>query len=120
MRPGKSPGRTNQPPEIPQVQSPPGTPLPQSGGRIPAVTYGAGFIGAYERGAVSAFNPKNSSRIHDLMRAGNIYLSLQDAIALALENNLDLQWERYVVQTASTDTLRAEAAACCAVSPVRQ
>ena len=29
------------------------------------------------------------------MRAGNIYLSLSDAIALAIENNLDIELERY-------------------------
>src|SRR5207302_144733 len=37
----------------------------------------------------------NSSRLESLMRAGNIYLSLQDAIALALENNLDIEYHRY-------------------------
>jgi outer membrane protein TolC len=82
-------------------------PLPQSGGRIPDVSYGIGFLGDYHPGSVSAFDPKNSPRIHDLIRAGIIYLSLQDAIALALENNLDLQWQRYTVQIAATDTLRA-------------
>ena len=59
-------------------------PLPHSGGRIPDVSYGLGFIGNYRPGSVSAFDPKNSPRIHDLIRAGIIYLSLQDAIALAL------------------------------------
>ena len=67
------------------------TPLfARSGGRIPAVDYGIGYIGDYKPGSVSAFDPANSPRIHDLIRAGIIYLSLQDAIALALENNLDL------------------------------
>ena len=82
-------------------------PLPDSGGRIPAVDYGIGYIGDYKPGSVSAFDPANSPRIHDLIRAGIIYLSLQDAIALALENNLDLQWQRYTVKIAATDTLRA-------------
>jgi outer membrane protein TolC len=81
--------------------------LPDSGGRIPAVDYGIGYIGDYKPGSVSAFDPANSPRIHDLIRAGIIYLSLQDAIALALENNLDLQWQRYTVKIAATDTLRA-------------
>ena len=84
-------------------------PLPQSGGRIPDVSYGVGLIGDYRPGSVSTFNPANSPRIHDLIRAGIIYLSLQDALALALENNLDLQWQRYTVQIAATDTLRARA-----------
>ena len=32
---------------------------------------------------------QDSNRIENLLRGGNLYLSLQDAIALALENNLD-------------------------------
>jgi len=37
----------------------------------------------------------NSQRLKSLIREGKIYLSLQDAIALAIENNLDLQVARY-------------------------
>src|ERR1035441_5734433 len=33
----------------------------------------------------------NSPRVHELIRAGNLYLSLQDALALAIENNLDIE-----------------------------
>jgi hypothetical protein len=38
---------------------------------------------------------EDSPRLEKLMRAGTIYLSLHDAIALALENNLDLEYARY-------------------------
>jgi outer membrane protein len=38
---------------------------------------------------------KNSNRLHDLIRAGKLYLTVQDAIALAIENNLDLEMDRY-------------------------
>jgi outer membrane protein TolC len=51
----------------------------------------------------------NSNRLDSLMRAGNIYLSLQDAIALALENNLDIEYHRYDRKQAETDQLRASA-----------
>ncbi|HUI57027.1 MAG TPA: TolC family protein [Bryobacteraceae bacterium] len=51
----------------------------------------------------------NSDRIESLLRAGNLYLSLQDTIALALENNLDLQLQRYVPLVAETNLLRAQA-----------
>src|SRR6478672_2549908 len=51
----------------------------------------------------------NSGRLDNLMRAGNIYLSLQDAIALALENNLDIEYHRYDRRQAETDQLRASA-----------
>lgn len=37
----------------------------------------------------------NSDRLRSLIRAGKLYLTLQDAIALAVENNLDLQIDRY-------------------------
>lgn len=36
----------------------------------------------------------NSQRIHSLMRAGKLYLTLQDAIALAIENDLNLEVAR--------------------------
>jgi outer membrane protein TolC len=37
----------------------------------------------------------NSARLRDLIRGGKLYLSLQDAIALALENNIDIESQRY-------------------------
>ena len=51
----------------------------------------------------------NSTRLDQLMRAGRIYLSLQDAIALALENNLDIEFARYGPRIADTDVQRASA-----------
>src|SRR4051794_14340170 len=45
-------------------------------------------------------NLTNSTRIESLLRAGNLYLSLQDTIALALENNLDIAIQRYGPQLA--------------------
>jgi outer membrane protein len=37
----------------------------------------------------------NSGRLESLTRAGNVYLSAQDAVALAVENNLDIEVQRY-------------------------
>jgi outer membrane protein len=51
----------------------------------------------------------NSGRLDSLIRAGNIYLSLQDAIALALENNIDIEIQRYGPQIADAGVLLAEA-----------
>jgi outer membrane protein len=48
----------------------------------------------------------NSPRLESLMRAGKLYLSLQDAISLALENNLDIELERFAPDLAQFDTLR--------------
>ncbi len=76
--------------------------------RAPSVSYATGFRGPYSPGSVSHTPFTDSRRIHDLIRAGNLYLSLQDAVALALENNLDIELERYGVREAATDTLRAK------------
>ena len=45
------------------------------------------------------------------MHDGKLYLSLNDAIALALENNLDIAIARYNLNIADTDMLRAKAGA---------
>ena len=50
---------------------------------------------------------RNTPRIYNLIRAGNLYLSLSDAIALALENNLDIVNQRYTVPISNTDVIRA-------------
>ena len=34
-------------------------------------------------------------RMRELIRGGNLYLTAQDAIALAIENNIDLEVDRY-------------------------
>ena len=53
----------------------------------------------------------NSARIDQLVRDGKMYLSLNDAIELALENNLDLAIARYNIPIADTDILRTQAGA---------
>src|SRR5262249_32805476 len=58
---------------------------------------------------VPPVNVSNSLRMESLMRAGNIYLSLRDAIALALENNLDIEVTRYEFSYANVDLLRTRA-----------
>ncbi len=50
----------------------------------------------------------DSTRIHDLVRAGNLYLSLQDALALAIENSLDIELQRYGLDVADTEVLRSK------------
>ena len=49
----------------------------------------------YKPQSVSAIDLSNSSRVDQLIRAGNLYLSLNDAIALALENNIGIEIQRY-------------------------
>jgi outer membrane protein len=49
----------------------------------------------------------NTPRIEQLMRDGKLYLSMDDAVALAMENNLDIAIQRYNLNIADTDILRA-------------
>jgi outer membrane protein TolC len=51
----------------------------------------------------------NSPRLYQLIRDGKLYISLQDAIYLALEDNLDLAIARYNIPIADTDILRTKA-----------
>lgn len=51
----------------------------------------------------------NSPRLKDLIRDGKLWLSLQDAIALALENNLDIDYQRFNIPLAQADYLRTRA-----------
>lgn len=51
----------------------------------------------------------NSSQLDSLLKDGKIYLSLSDAIALALENNYDIAIARINLDIADTDLLRARA-----------
>ena len=56
-------------------------------------------------------NLGNSPRIDALLHDGKILLSIDDAIALALENNLDLEIARFNLNIAATDLLRAKSGA---------
>jgi outer membrane protein len=62
-------------------------------------------------GPVSVPQPNfmNSVRLTDLVKDGKIYLSLSDAITLALENNYDLAIARYNLDIADTDIMRTKA-----------
>jgi outer membrane protein len=48
-----------------------------------------------ERRVFSPANLTNTPRLESLVRAGNLYLSVRDVIALTLENNLDIAIQRY-------------------------
>lgn len=68
-------------------------------------------VAPYEPREVPAANVSNSQRISALIRDGKLMLSLNDAIALALENNLDIGIARYNLNIADTDVLRTKAGA---------
>jgi outer membrane protein len=67
------------------------------------------LFGNYERPVVSPVNQGNTSRLEALLRGGNLYLSLQDAIALALENNINVEVQRYNTLITDANILRAKA-----------
>jgi len=69
------------------------------------------ILKSYEARNVPEPNLANSPRIDSLMRDGKIYLSIDDAVALTLENNLDLDIARYNLNIADTDYLRAKSGA---------
>ncbi len=66
------------------------------------------FIYPYTARFVPIPNVTNSPRLDALIRAGSLYLSLQDAIALALENNLDIEVQRYGPSLADAALMTAE------------
>src|ERR1035441_8206203 len=69
----------------------------------------AGLTRAWRPPAVTLPGLSNSNRLESLVRAGNIYLTLQDAISLALENNLDIAIQRYGPLQSESDLRRAQA-----------
>ena len=52
---------------------------------------------------------ENSPRLHDLIRNGKLQLSIPDALALAIENNLDIAVQRFLHPIAEADVLRTSA-----------
>jgi outer membrane protein TolC len=64
---------------------------------------------AYRGKIVPPPSMANSARLGSLVRDGKIYLSLHDAIDLALENNLDMVIARYNLPIAQMDIQRTQA-----------
>ncbi len=66
------------------------------------------LLGPFTPRAVNPVEFRNSSRLESLIRAGQLYLTIDDAIALALENNLDIQLQRDNPAIARNDILRTK------------
>ena len=66
-------------------------------------------LNAYAPDSVPEPVMSNSPHLEQLVRDGKLYVSLKDAIDLALEDNLDLAIARYNLPIANTDILRTEA-----------
>jgi len=107
----------NATPQSTQASMPPLTPLPQA----PAPQNNAhlysdqnytkpqspfpNVLAPYRVRNVPPPNLTNSARTDQLFRDGKMYLSINDAVAMALENNLDITIQRYNLSIADTDIL---------------
>lgn len=103
-----------------QTASPAATTMPQEAGTRTAVQQTSApvrFEMPKSHNPLNAYSPDyvpepalaNSPRLDRLIREGKLYLTLKDAIDLALENNLDLAIARYNLPIANTDILRTQA-----------
>ena len=113
-QPAQSPSAPSRQETTPQQQAVP----PQTTGTLqtgPQVPFNAMLrtshnpFDAYRGKIVPPPSLSNSPRLGSLIRDGKLYLSLKDAIDLALENNLDLVIARYNMPIAQMDILRTEA-----------
>lgn len=111
--PPASPSPANAPTAQNQAQAaPPSAPQPQRPVRLPDYSKPRSHfpnpIAPYLPRHVPSADFGNTPRIDQLLQDGKLMLSMDDAIALALENNLDLAIARYNLTIADTDVLRAK------------
>ena len=113
-QPAQSPSAPSQQETTPQQQAVP----PQATGTLqtgPGVPFNAMLrkswnpFDAYRGQTVPPPSLANSPRLSSLIRDGKLYLSLREAIDLALEDNLDLVIARYNLPIAQMDILRTKA-----------
>jgi outer membrane protein TolC len=111
---GQTPLAANPPaaPQTPQSTPVASSPGIYTGSEIQGYS-GQGIVGWFSRNYLPrptrAISWVDSPRLEKLMRAGIIYLSLRDAIALVLENNLDIENARFNLPQAEANLLRASA-----------
>lgn len=97
--------------ELKPAPQQPGTPPPKRVDYGKPVSHFPWIITPYMPRHVPEAVTVNTPRIDQVMQNGKILLSLDDAIALALENNLDLAIARYNLDIAGTDVMLAKAGA---------
>jgi outer membrane protein TolC len=98
--------------QAPTSSAPPALGTPESVGKVdfskPRKPF-PNFLSPYEGRTLPSPKLSNSPRIDQLIHDGKLMLSLNDAIALAIENNLDLAIARYNLDIADADVLRTRA-----------
>lgn len=98
----------------PATPDAPSAALARTGGsRLPSLEQEAAHrrfllgLGAYSPRTLPALPTGTGARITSHMRGGKLYLSLHDALALAIENNLAVEVTRYTLLAAGTEAKRA-------------
>src|SRR5208283_2230033 len=115
---GQNPAPETAPPPGPPLTPLPQAPMPQRNAHLYSdQDYSRGkkqwpnpFV-VYTVREVAPLNVANSGRTDSLLIDGKLYLSLNDAVAMALENNLDIGIQRYNLSIADTDVLRTSSGA---------
>ena len=92
-------------PNIPSTET--GLPTAAPSRSAPTGLVANHFFGPYHRPEVPPLFPGTGDRLRALVRNGKLYLTVRDAILLAIENNLDVEVERYNLLFADTDRRRA-------------
>lgn len=115
---GTLPAAPEVPPISQYIPPPPATgaqpakaKLPELPNRLHPVGLGTGLfglVGPFRAPTVPPLFPGAGARFNGLVRDGRLYVTLHDAIALALENNLDIEVERYNIALSDTDLVRAK------------
>lgn len=77
--------------------------------RIEPPKGGFWLLHPYQARQVPPINLSNSSRLEALIRAGNLYLTAADVVDLAIENNIDIEVQRYGPLLAREVLTRAKA-----------
>ena len=101
-----------EPPAAPvslQAPSPSGSSAQQAPAPVAQMQHSWNPLNFYRGQVVPPPSMANSIRLETLIRDGKLYLSLRDAIDLALENNLDIVISRYNLPIAQMDILRTSA-----------
>jgi outer membrane protein TolC len=104
--------QTPQAPAAPSAQNTPSQPATATADTIPfdlLLHASHNPFDAYRGKTVPPPSMANSAQLNSLVRDGKLYLTLRDAIDLALEDNLDMVIARYNLPIAQTDILRTSA-----------
>ncbi|HKC00613.1 MAG TPA: TolC family protein, partial [Terriglobales bacterium] len=108
---------TSQVPSAPSAQVQPQPAVPSKSQPFEVKEYSKprspfpNLLAPYTPRHVAPPNLANTPRIDQFLHDGKLYISMNDAVALALENNLDIAIARYNLNIADTDIWRSKAGA---------